>query len=177
MTLRGLLLVVAAFSVFGIATVSGEESGPTPTTAPTTETALPTTPGRYSETVDWGVVDFGYAIKAIALLAVAMVVYFLLGLAKHQHDWKPLVLGLFALGFGLLGATIGMIDGCDVLAARGKFADLGVLLYWALRPVATGLIAAMLGGLFTVILSWRNERFREEQASEDKEEVVAQGRG
>jgi len=169
MAWRGLFLATAAaVAVLTVAAVAAEEpaSQPAPAAAPVTGGASPTVPRSYSESIDWGVVEIGYAGKAMIVLTLAMLACFVLGLDKHRHDWKPLVLGLFALGMGLLCATVGMIDGCGVVASKGSgnLADFAQIFWWALWPVAAGLIAAMLGGLFTVILRWRNERFRKRQA-------------
>jgi len=107
------------------------------------------------------------------LLGLAMLGVFVAGLRQRRHDWKPLVLGFFALGMGLVDMTWLLIDGFSYLASKGidgvVLADICELCAKSLVALHVGLIVVLVGGLFTVILRWRNERFRaaEEAAVEE----------
>ena len=164
--MKYIVLIAAAVAVLAVAAVAAEEPASQPAPAASTIEASASIPPKWMVCIDCGVVELGYLGIAITVLTLAMLVYFVLGLAKHQHDWKPLVLGLFVLGLELLGAALGIIDACMVLASRsnGNPADFIQSIGWALWAVAMGLIVAMLGGLFTVILRWRNERLRKREA-------------
>ena len=96
----------------------------------------------------------------VVAIALASFFVFLMGFSKRRHDWKPLVIGLFALGIGLLGGAWAMLDGCCLVASfsGGNLADLAESASIALRPIIAGLGAALLGGLFTVILRWRSQK-------------------
>ena len=167
MAWRGLFLATAAaVAVLSVAAVAAEEpaSQPTPMPAPLDSPSdsgwswHPTPFQRFE-----GLVLSFWKQDVLALLVLG---YFIAGLRKHRHDWKPLVLGLFALGVSALEMTYLLIDVLSFQAKKGVVnpVDTCGLVANALVYLFLGLILALAGGFFTVILRWRNERFRERQA-------------
>ena len=167
MAWRGLFLATAAaVAVLAVAAVAGEE--------PAQSAAAPAAAPCPPELGQWvwrptpfqefmGLVLSVWKEDVLALLVLGC---FIAGLRKHRHDWKPLVLGLFALGVSALEMTYWLIDGLIFQAKKGAVnpVDTCELVAKTLVYLFLGLILALAGGLFTVILRWRNERFRERQA-------------
>jgi len=172
MAWRGPFLATAvAVAALAVAAVAAEEPAGQPTPAPA-PAPMPDGTGESEWTISYRPIG---ALGGIAvLLGVLAALYFALGLAQHRHDWKPLVFGLFALGLGLLNATIQMAEACSTTAFKGvtnppDLADamawsLCADVAWSLWQVSWSIGFALAGGLFTVILRWRNERFRKRQA-------------
>jgi len=160
MAWRGLFLATAAaVAVLACGTMAQEPRAVEFETASSPETA----DGFAHMTV----CRFGGAVDSVMFaMGAAMLFLFVRALLVRRGDWGPLTMGLFALGIGLLWSTIGTIDGCRRLAEDGGTTarDLALVLYYTLWPLALGCGLSLFGGLFTVILRWRNERFRERQA-------------
>jgi hypothetical protein len=115
------------------------------------------------------------------LLAPVILGFFISGLLKRRHDWKPLVLGLFALGLGALATAWDLHDSLSAGAAcTGPVgvADICDAAAKALTYLVCALIIALAGGLFTVILRWRNAPRNDsdaDEASELETEIVDGG--
>ena len=117
----------------------------------------------------------GLSMLAEIGLALAVLIVFLAGLKRGRFVGGPLYLGLFALGFGLLGTVINMIDCSTIMASKagGNLADLAEGISKALVTTFLGLITAIVGGLFTWILHARanyleRRAVNEEEGSESK---------
>lgn len=162
MARRGLFLAAAAaVAVLSFGTAAQEPPAVERAPAASLETArgfAHMTVCRFPGAFDWVMLAMG--ATALVLFVRALVV--------RRGVWGPLVIGLFALGLGLVWSTVGAIDGCHQLAENGgaTAGDLALLMYYVLWPLALGGGLALLGGLFTVILHWRNERFRAREADE-----------
>jgi len=110
------------------------------------------------------------------LLAVTAAIVFVVGLFQKRHDYKPLVLGLFSLGMGFFQGGLNFLGSCtSIVSGKPYVSDYFYAMYVAAWPAVWGLGSVIIGGLFTVILHWRNERFRAEGAAavEVEEEVDA----
>jgi hypothetical protein len=124
---------------------------------------------------EWGwkqtYVAIGYWTMALIGLALAMLVVFLAGLKRGRFVSGTLFLGLFAFGFGLLDTVTGMIDTCTVIASKGggNLADLAEGISKSLVSTYMGLLVAMCGGLFAVVLRWRNRCLTKREAVEEEE--------
>lgn len=159
----------AAVLVLLAALVCPAFSGEDPASQPTPPAASPD-----MSRGEWGYgpcrepIVVSFCELSMGVLALIMLGYFVIGLVRQRHDWKPLVLGLFCLGLGALDMTGRLILDLSVLAGKGgpSSADAAACVAAALVPLALGLIVAMAGGLFSVILRWRNERFRAQEAAE-----------
>lgn len=169
------LATAAAVAILTVAAVAGEELAPTP--APT-----PAGPALGSESGHWGwgpstELVIGPMFWVLVTIAPAMLFFFLHGIARCRHDWKPLVLGLFALGVGALVTVRDTINCLDLFLSKGGANPLDIAdgMAKGLVSLFLGLVLVLTGGLFTVILRWRNERFRERQAeaAEAKAETEA----
>ena len=163
MARRGLFLAAAvAVAVLSVAAAGGEEPLPL---------------AESGEGWGWKTVFVAHGpLAAISvLLGLAMAVSFIVGLVRRRHDWMPLVLGLFALGFGALNMALRLMDALEKelieRTSHGESAgDPLIATYVALCSLALGLGLVLAGGLFTVILRWRNERFRKREAAEAESE-------
>lgn len=181
--MRAMLIALAMLAVLGCAAV-GEEPGAQaePETHAVATTAAGSDGSINGNPWGWGhrspaEIYLDYSYKEL-FCGIAVLIFFLVGLRKHKHDWKPLVIGLFALGLGLLDAALEVREDCSRWASYGgghpyDWAETIALALW---PVITGLAAALAGGLFTVILTWWNPPFRrlEEMKAEEEAEAEAE---
>ena len=104
-------------------------------------------------------------------LGAAMLVSFARGLRNRTGAWNPLIIGLFMLGPGLLWGAVSVMKGMSMMANSINGNQVGIFesLYDGLWSLAWGTGFALAGGLFTVILRWRNERFRKREAEAEAE--------
>lgn len=125
-----------------------------------TQTVTPDGAGEWGWATEW--YYFNFCDVALVLLASAAVVVFAFGIRAGRYAWTPLVLGLFALGFGLLSTTIMMIDTNLIVACHqgAGLRDFAEGTSKALVRVFCGLMAVMLGGLLTWILHARAARLK-----------------
>jgi hypothetical protein len=179
MAWRGLFLATAAaVAVLTVAAVAAEEPASQPTPAPAPLDSPSDSGWSWHPTPFQRFEGLVLSVWKHDVLALLVLGYFIAGLRKHRHDWKPLVLGLFGLGLGALETTWALIDGLSYLVSKGGGGAVGIcaIAGASLFTLYIGLIVGLLGGLFTVILRWRNERFRKREAQAAAEtEAEAEG--
>jgi len=151
--MRSVLLALTALAILGCPSFPGEEPATQPVLAPPAQSL--------EDQAQWGRErEFWFSGHEILMVQLALVLLgsFIAGLWRRRYDWHPLVIGLFILGLGALDTTWLLIDGCSVIAQCGRWnlADWCELLSVALRGIFGGLIAVLAGGVFTVVLRWRN---------------------
>jgi len=178
-------LAAAVILALGCAAAGGEEAGPASAAEPAGPAPYPTAPGE--QPTRWPAAGspgqkpwcppcyslwpIPFTATFMLLLVPVMLGFFISGLLKRRHDWKPLVLGLFALGLGALAAAWELSDRFNKLASIREAC--GPYVYETVAQAAMylvwGLIIALAGGLFTVILRWRNARGDDLDAEEAEE--------
>ncbi|HOX06356.1 MAG TPA: sigma-70 family RNA polymerase sigma factor [Planctomycetota bacterium] len=122
----------------------------------------------------WGWKQTSFSIGTpglvVIMLALAILIYFLAGLRRGRFVYVPLSLGLFALAFGMLGTVISIRNVCEVIGGMAGPVDLALFadgVSRALVSTFTGLVVAIGGSFFTLILHARDKHLDRLAAEED----------